>query len=156
MKFYTASFLAGCVLLLAGCTFPSSQPTVARSQVGIVQSLDLGYVLEVRDVIIDGERTVIGVFGGGAIGAAAAHPTGSVGVGEALGQAAAATAGAVVGSAVEEKVTRKRAQELTIQLDNGSTIVVINEIEEAQFRQGDRVQVNSGGWGPATVRMAIN
>jgi len=142
---------------MTGCTFPSSQPTVSRNQVGLVQTLELGYVLEVRDVVIDGERTVIGVWGGAAVGAAATNPGGyPANVGEALGQAAGAVAGAVAGRAIEELVTRKRGQELTIQLDNGQTVVVIEEYKKGPLREGDRVQLNRGGFGPATVRLAIN
>lgn len=150
--------VASLVVALGGCTFPSSGPMVARNQVGNVQTLDLGEVIAVRNVIVDGERTILGISGGAAIGGAATYPGGysTASAGEVIAQAAAATAGAIIGSAVEEAATRAKAQELTIELDNGSVVVIIQETPDGEFRQGDRVQVNHGGWGPATVRMASN
>ncbi|GAB5560975.1 MAG: hypothetical protein SynsKO_26220 [Synoicihabitans sp.] len=131
---------------------------VSRAQVGNMQTLDLGQVVAVRNVIVDGERTILGISGGAALGGAAAYPGGysAASTGEVVAQAAAAVAGAVVGSAVEEAVTRAEAQELTIELDNGNVVVIIQETPDGEFRQGDRVQVNHGGWGPATVRLASN
>ena len=120
-----------------------------------MKTVDLGDVLQVRLVVIDGEKTVLGLWGGGAIGGAAAYPGGGAGVGEYVVQAAAAVVGAVAGSAVEELATRKQGQELTIKLDNGTTVVIVQDTEDGIFREGDRVQVNHG-WGDAVVRIAIN
>jgi outer membrane lipoprotein SlyB len=64
-------------------------------------------------------------------------------------------AGAVVGQAVEEVATRKRAQEITIRLDDGSTVSVTQESSTGLFMDGDRVRVINGG-GHARVAMAIN
>lgn len=148
----TFGLLASLTLVLSGCTFPSSAPMVSRSQVGNVQSLDLGLVVAVRDVVVDGEKTLLGISGGAAIGGAAATP-GTYSTGAILAQAGAAVVGAVAGSAVEEMATREQAQELTIEMDGGKVIVIIQETPDGKFRQGDRVQINSGGWGPASVRL---
>ena len=149
---YSLSFLASLAFILSGCTFPSSAPMVSRSQVGNVQSLDLGLIVAVRDVVVDGEKTILGLSGGAAVGGAAATPR-SYSTGAILAQAGAAVVGAVAGSAIEEAATREQAQEHTIELDGGRVIVIIQETPDGKFRQGDRVQVNSGGWGPATVRL---
>ncbi len=158
MKTLLPSFLAAICLVWAGCTFPSSGPMVSRAQVGNMQTLDLGQIVAVRYVVVDGERTILGISGGAALGGAAAHPGSysTAGTGEIVAQAAAGVAGAILGSAAEEAVTREKAQELTIELDNGNVVVIIQEIPDGPFRQGDRVQVNHGGWGLATVRLASN
>jgi outer membrane lipoprotein SlyB len=70
-------------------------------------------------------------------------------------QATGAVAGAVVGQAVEEVATRKRAQEITIRLDDGSTVSVTQEVSTGLFMDGDRVKVLNGGGG-ARVAMATN
>jgi outer membrane lipoprotein SlyB len=93
------------------------------------------------------------LFGGGVLGGAAA--SGGRGVGGAVVQAAGSVAGAVVGQAVEESATRKRAQEITIRLDDGSTVVVTQESSTGLFQDGDRVRVLNGG-GQARVAMATN
>lgn len=146
-------FVALVVSMVAGCTFPSSAPLVSKSAVGNVQVLDFGRVVATRDVVVDGEKTLLGISGG-----AAAHPGGysAASTGEVVAQAAAAVVGAVAGSAIEEAVTREKAQELTIELDDGRVVVIIQEVPDGRFQQGDRVQVNHGGWAPATVRLASN
>jgi outer membrane lipoprotein SlyB len=142
-------FVALVVSMVAGCTFPSSAPLVSKSAVGNVQVLDFGRVVATRDVVVDGEKTLLGISGGAALGGAAAHPGGysAASTGEVVAQAAAAVVGAV---------TREKAQELTIELDDGRVVVIIQEVPDGRFQQGDRVQVNHGGWAPATVRLASN
>jgi outer membrane lipoprotein SlyB len=56
---------------------------------------------------------------------------------------------------VEEVVTRKHAQEISIRLDDGSTVTVTQEISTGRFMDGDRVRVINGG-GHARVTMAVN
>lgn len=143
----------GLLVVLTGCTFPSSTRRIPRNQANVVQRVETGVVTNVREVQIEGQRTNLGTFGGGVIGGAAA--SGGRGVGGALGQAAGAVTGAVVGGAVEESVTRKRAQEITIRLDDGSTSVVTQESSTGLFRDGDRVRILNGG-GSARVAMAVD
>lgn len=146
--------LAGVVTIaLAGCTFPSSRRTVPAGHANVLQRAETGVVTSVREVNIEGQRTNLGMYGGGIIGAAAA--SGGRGVGGALGQAAAGVTGAIVGQATEEAVTRKRAQEITIRLDDGSSVVITQEVSSGLFQDGDRVRVMSGGGG-ARVAMHTN
>lgn len=140
--------------MFAACTFPSSRPVVPGAQAGVVQNVESGIVLGAREVVIAGTKGNIGMYGGGLIGGAAASGIGS-GVGKSIATAGGAVAGAVAGQAVEEVATRKRAQELTVRLQDGRTIVVTQEVQGGLFQEGDRVQVlNSGG--QARVRMALN
>lgn len=142
-------------VFVAGCTFPSSRTTVPRSHVGVMQRLDLGQVVAVREVVIDGEKTYLGIASGGSIGAAAGYPGGRANTGDYVVQAISATAGAIVGAAVEELATRKLGQEITVQLDTGDTVVIIQEADDGYFQEGDRVQVHSAQ-GVASVRIAMN
>ena len=54
-----------------------------------------------------------------------------------------AVAGGIAGSAVEEHVTKKNALEITVKLDGGQLIAVVQEMGE-YFRPGERVRVLSG------------
>jgi outer membrane lipoprotein SlyB len=137
--------VAGLTVILAGCTFPSSRRIIPASQANVLQRADTGIVTSVREVTIEGQRSNLGMYGGGIIGASAA--SGGRGVGGAVGQAAAGVAGAVVGQATEEAVTRKHAQEITIRLDDGNTVVVTQEASTGLFQDGDRVRVLAGGGG---------
>jgi outer membrane lipoprotein SlyB len=146
-------FLTGVSLAVAACTFPSSRRTVPSAQANVLQRAELGTVTSVREVNIEGQKGQIGMYGGGLIGAAAA--SGGRGVGGAVVQATGAVVGAVAGQAVEEAATRKRAQEISIRLDDGSTVTVTQDSSTGLFMDGDRVRVINGG-GHARVAMASN
>ena len=135
------------VLLGMGCTFPSTHRIVPRSQANVMQAAEIGTVTGVREVNIEGRKSNLGLIGGGAIGAAATKPGPDSGRGAALGQAAGAVAGAVAGQAIEEVATRERAQEITVRLDDGRTVVVTQESASGVFRDGDRVNVLNGRGG---------
>jgi outer membrane lipoprotein SlyB len=145
--------LGGISFAVAGCTFPSSRRTVPSAQANVLQRSELGTVTSVREVNIEGQKGNLGMYGGGLMGAAAA--SGGRGVGGAVVQATGAVVGAVAGQAVEEVATRKRAQEISIRLDDGSTVTVTQESSTGLFRDGDRVSVMNGG-GYARVAMAVH
>jgi len=144
---------AGASLVLGGCTLPSSTTTVPRNQANQIQTADFGTVVKVREVSIEGRRTHVGQAGGALVGIAAAAPSegGRGGRDRQLAQAGAAIVGSVVGEAVEEAVTRKRAQEITIQMKDGRTVVITQEAPP-EYRVGDEVQVIHS---PAGARVAM-
>lgn len=144
---------AGGFLAWGGCTFPSSSTVVPRKQANQIQTADYGTILKVREVTIEGRRTHIGQAGGALVGIAAAAPSdGSRGGRDRqLAQAGAAIVGSVVGEAVEEAVTRKVAQEITVQMKDGR-IVVITQESPPLYRVGDEVQVIHS---PAGARVAM-
>jgi outer membrane lipoprotein SlyB len=154
-KLCSPALACGLLAAMVGCTFPSSRNTVPASQAGVMQNVSLGTVSAVREINIEGQRTNLGLIGGAGLGAAATKPAAGSGRAAAVGQAVGAVAGAVAGQAVEEVATRKRAQELTVQLDDGRTVVITQEVEGGLYRDGDRVRIlNSGG--VARVSMASN
>jgi outer membrane lipoprotein SlyB len=147
-----AASLAGALLLCAGCTFPSSGPMVPANQANQLQSTENGTVVKVREVMVEGRRTHLGQYGGAVVGGAAAVPNGGVGgKGEALAVAAASVAGAVVGEATEEYLTRKIAEELTVQLKDGTLVTIVQDSPKG-FRPGDAVHVIHS---PAGARVAM-
>lgn len=112
--------------------------------------VETGTVASVRAVNIEGQKSSLGLYGGGIIGGAAA--SGGRGVGGAVVQATGAVVGAVAGQAVEEGATRKYAQEISVRLDDGSMVVVTQEASTGLFQDGDRVRIVNGG-GYARVAM---
>ncbi|HWA08901.1 MAG TPA: hypothetical protein VG838_05475 [Opitutaceae bacterium] len=137
--------LTGCAALIAACTFPSSLPVVSQRQANQVRHIEYGTVQKATPVVVGGQSTAIGTYGGAATGGAAASGVGH-GAGTNLAEAGGAVAGAVAGQAVEEAVTRKAGLTLTIKLDDGSTVVVTQASPPA-FNPGDRVAVTSGPGG---------
>jgi outer membrane lipoprotein SlyB len=132
-------------VLVAGCTLPSSGRVVSRRQVGQLQRVEWGTVQTVNDVVVEGQRSQLGLYGGGLTGAAAGGGIGH-GVGRDLARAGGAVVGAVAGQAVEEAATRKAAKEILIRLENGST-VLLTEVSAPIVAVGDRVGVASGPGG---------
>jgi outer membrane lipoprotein SlyB len=59
-------------------------------------------------------------------------------------------AGAVVGSAVEEGVTRQKGLQITVKLDAGGSVAVVQAADQA-FAVGEKVKVYSRRDGAARV-----
>lgn len=59
--------------------------------------------------------------------------------------------GMVVGQEVEKIITAKRAQELTIAMDQGETVVVVQEHREPEFYEDERVKVLTTRSGESVV-----
>lgn len=147
----------GCaVLLWSGCTFPSSEPLIPQSQVGVAATLRQGTVVRVAAVTIEGDKTNLGTMGGGAVGGAggAAAAGGRYDTGGIIAGAVGAAAGAIVGQAVEEVATREEGQRIMLRMDNGDMIEVVQSAEDGYFREGDRVDVAVGA-GNTRVSMSI-
>lgn len=141
--------------MCAGCTFPSSGPVIPARQANQMQTTETGTIVRVAKVTVEGRRTNLGQYGGGVVGGAAALPAGGVkNTGEALGVAAASVVGAVVGEATEEYLTRKEAEELTVQLDDGRMVTIVQTTQRG-FQVGDKVNVIHSPGG-AHVALAMN
>lgn len=129
---------------LAACASSQSGSVYSRDEARKTQTVRMGVVESVRLVRIEGTKTPIGTVAGGAVGGIAGST-----IGHGRGSAAAAVVGAVVGglagAAAEEGITRKDGLEITVKLDNGTLLAVVQEADE-QFHPGERVRlVESGG-----------
>lgn len=125
--------------LVASCASSRSGSVYTRDQARKAQTVLTGVVTHVRSVLIEGTKTPVGTVAGGAVGGVAGSSVGD-GKGKTLMTVIGAVAGGVAGSAVEEGLTRKEGLEITVDLDNGTTIAVVQEADEA-FEVGDRVRV---------------
>ena len=134
IAFLLATSLLGCASSRSGSAYTRGQ---ARQEMLVRQ----GVVESVRDVTMEGTQTGAGTFAGAATGGIAGSHVGG-GKGQIVGTILGAVAGAVAGAAIEENVTRKNALEITVQLDNGPLIAVVQENDEA-FVPGERVRILS-------------
>jgi len=66
------------------------------------------------------------------------------GKGSTLAALGGAALGAVGGAVAEEKLTQKTGLEITVQLDSGSILAVVQEAD-VMFSVGERVRVLTGG-----------
>lgn len=125
--------------LLAACASSNSGSVYKREDARKVQTVKTGVVESVRTVKLEGTKSPVGTVAGGAIGGIAGGSIGS-GRGSAIGAVIGAVAGGLAGSAAEEVVTRKDALEITVKLDGGALVAIVQEADEA-FQPGDKVRI---------------
>ncbi len=142
-------------LIFVGCQSSSSRSRYPISSTGMAKQLDDGTIIDIREVVIDGSSSGIGAYGGAIGGSVVGGTVGAeisgTSLGTAVGAAGGMIAGGVVGPKIEKALTSQRAQELIIQMDEGGTIVVVQEIREPRFNIGDPVKVDSNLAGAARV-----
>lgn len=135
-KFILTIFLS---LMLGACASSNSGSVYKRDDARKVHTVKTGIVESVRTVKLEGTKSPVGTVAGGAIGGIAGGSVGS-GRGSAIGAVIGAVAGGLAGAATEEVVTRKDAIEITVKLDGGGLISIVQEADEA-FNPGDKVRI---------------
>ena len=141
----TLSLLLISLAVLAGCATSKSGDVYTRDQARREQNIRMGVVESVREVLMEGTKSPVGAIAGAAVGGVAGSTLGG-GKGSTIAAVIGAVAGGLAGSAIEEGVTRKQAMEITIKMDNGQLIAIVQEGDPLEFRPGDRVRIiYSGG-----------
>ena len=140
----TFSLLLISIALLAGCASSKSGDVYTRDQARREQTIRMGVVESVREVLMEGTKSPVGTVAGAAVGGIAGSTLGG-GRGSAVAAVIGAVAGGLAGSAIEEGVTRKQAMEITVKMDNGQLIAIVQEGDSREFRAGDRVRIISSG-----------
>ncbi len=133
----------GMLIAIGGCASSKSGDTYTRDEARRVQSVQIGTVEGSRPVKIEGTASNIGTGAGAIVGGIAGSSVGQ-GKGSAVGSVIGAVAGGVVGAAAEEGYTREDGVEVTIRLESGRLISVVQSGKE-QFNPGDRVRILEGG-----------
>jgi outer membrane lipoprotein SlyB len=140
----TKLLLACIILTAAACATRESANVYSRHEAGREQTVRMATVDSVRKVEIEGSRSGVGAGAGGITGGIAGSGVGH-GKGSAVATVLGAVGGGVAGQAIEEKVTRKEALEITVRLDSGEMRAIVQEADEV-FKPGERVRLlNSGG-----------
>ena len=141
-----------CFLLLVLCSCASSRSgnVYSRDQARITHAVETGTVEMVTEVEIEGTKGQVGVVAGGAAGGAIGSTIGS-GSGRTVAMVIGAIIGGFTGAAAEGKITQKAGLEITVKLDSGTTLIVVQEADEA-FQAGDRVRVIKGSDGTTRIR----
>ena len=130
-------------MLLAGCASSKSGDVYSRDQARREMTVRKGVVESVRMVRMEGTRSGVGSMAGAAVGGVAGSSLGG-GKGNIIGAVLGAVAGGIAGNSIEPGTTGKEALEITVQLDGGRMIVVVQEGAPNEFRSGDPVRVLSG------------
>lgn len=134
--------LAAAAAGLAGCATNDGPRDYRAGEERVVQSVEYGTVVGVRGVKIGEDSAPVGTIAGAAVGGLLGSQIGH-GSGSALGAVVGAVGGGLAGNAIEHKVSEHDGEEITVRLDNGSTIAV-TQGGSGSLRPGDRVQVVNG------------
>ena len=129
-------------LTLGGCAYHGGSADYRGYQVRGEQTVRFGVVETVREVRIQPRETGVGSAGGAVLGGIAGSHAGG-GNGHVAGAVAGAILGGIIGQEIERSGNERRGIEITVQLDSGRHIAVVQEADE-QFRAGDRVRILSG------------
>jgi outer membrane lipoprotein SlyB len=134
--------------LLVSCAQDSMSGDVySKSEARSGQSVQYGRVTNVRYVKIEGGNqagSIVGGLAGGALGS-------NIGSGRTANTAGAiggALLGGVLGSNVQQSVGSRDGVEITVRLDQGGSVAVVQEVSQKNpnyFKTGDRVKVLSSG-----------
>lgn len=142
---YKWLWLLPLAILSAGCASGLGSGDYERREARRVYEVRMGVVESVRSVRLEGTESGVGAAAGAAVGGIAGSTVGR-GKGQAVGAVLGAVAGGVAGAAAEEALTRKPGLEITVRLDSGRTIAVVQEDTGEPFAIGDRVRIlESGG-----------
>ncbi|WP_268867414.1 outer membrane lipoprotein [Methylovorus mays] len=130
--------------MLGACASSNSGSVYSRDEARKVQTVKMGVVESVRTVKLEGTKSPVGTAGGAVVGGVAGSTLGG-GKGQAIATVLGAIVGGLAGSAAEEGLTRKDGLEITVKLDSGTMIAVVQEADD-QFQPGERVRIlESGG-----------
>ena len=135
----------GCALLLFGCAYPYGGRDYRGYETMGEQSVRFGVVEAIRPVRIAPYETGVGTAGGAMLGGIAGSHVGG-GSGQVAGAIGGAILGGIIGQGVERSANERPGVELTVLLDSGKYVAVVQP-EDEPFRAGDRVRVLSGRGG---------
>lgn len=142
--------LLAMTLLAVGCASRRSGAVYSRDEALRRMTVYYGTVLTVRQATIEGTQSGVGPVMGGVAGAVAGSAIGS-GSGQAIATVVGGIVGSLAGGVVEEGATRKAALELTVEMDNGEIIAVVQEADD-EYAVGDRVRIVRTPDGATRVR----
>ena len=149
------TFLAA-MMLLSSCASQTGS-SYTSGQTRQASEVYMGTITHLEPAYIDNNPTGVGTLGGavvgGVVGSAVGSPKWSY-AGRALMTLGGAVIGALAGTGAEKALNSKDALEITVNLDNGQTLSVVQELgdEERSFVVGDRVRVLRGSGDSARVR----
>jgi len=136
--------------LLTSCASSRSGQIYSRDQARQEMRVNYGTVREVRYVQIEGTQTGAGAVAGGVTGGVLGSMVGG-GKGQILGAVVGALGGAAGGALAEEGLTRKNGVEVTVDMDTGEVVTIVQEAD-MQFSVGERVRVLRGSDGSSRVQ----
>ena len=129
---------------VAGCASGLGGGDYERAEARRVINVRMGIVESVRPVKLEGTKSPVGTIGGAAIGGIAGSTVGQ-GKGSAIAAVVGAVVGGLAGAAAEEGITREQGIEITLKMDNGEILAVMQADGGEKFTPGERVRLLQDG-----------
>lgn len=129
-------------LALGGCAYHGGPDYYRGYETRSEQTVRFGVVEAIREVRIQYGESGVGAASGAMLGSIAGSHAGH-GHGHIAGAIGGAILGGLIGQEIERSGNERQGIELTVLLDSGRYIAVIQEADE-MFRPGDRVRVLTG------------
>ena len=136
-----ACILAGA--LVTGCAYHAGSGDYRAYEVMGEQGVRFGVVEAVRPVRIQPMNTGVGSASGAFIGGIAGSHVGG-GSGQIVGAIAGTVLGSIIGYNAEQQANEMPGVEVTVLLDSGRYIAIVQQATSEQFRTGERVRVLTG------------
>ena len=149
MAIHNAIAFALAAALISGCAYHAGSGDYRGHEVMGEQSVRFGVVETVRDVKIRPGNTGVGSTAGAIVGGIAGSHVGG-GSGEIVGAIAGTVLGSIIGYNAELAANEMPGVEVTVLLDSGMYIAVVQQATAEAFRPGERVRVLGGR---ATIRV---
>ncbi|WP_035068703.1 glycine zipper 2TM domain-containing protein [Nitratidesulfovibrio termitidis] len=137
-------------LAISGCAQTYGGGTYKGGQTRMSHTVQYGTVEQISDSVIEDSPSGLGALGGAVVGGVLGNMIGG-GKGRVLTTLGGAVAGGAAGYAGEQAMKTKKAIEITVRLENGQVMSVVQEPDET-FVVGDRVRILTGNDGSARVR----
>ena len=145
------SILLACLIL--GACAPKTGASFSSGQARTAQSVTMGKIIQLDAAFINDDSSGLGTLGGAVVGGVAGSTIGG-GRGRILSALGGVVIGGLAGTAIERGINSKDAVDITVRLDDGQVLSIVQELgdEEASFMVGDRVRILRGSDGSARVR----
>lgn len=125
-------------VFLGGCAATGGR-SYSKDEARQVQTVQRGVIVKLQEVNIEEDPGAVGVGLGGVAGGVIGSTMGK-GSGRVLATVGGAVLGAALGALGEKALRTEKAYEFEIRLDNGSTVSIVQAIDDT-FHAGDRVRV---------------
>lgn len=129
--------------MLSGCASDSAM-VYSQNQMRQAQTVQVGTVVSVHNVKMQGSDNGLLTLGGAALGGLAGSHLGRGSKANAAGAIVGALAGGYATDAAQKNMGTKNAVEVTVKLDSGRMISIVQD-PDVQLVAGQRVRVLSGG-----------
>ena len=136
----TAAIIPVFFAFTGGCAQAPDSSTYSTAEAGQAQTVVYGEVTGLRPVEIKNGETRTGLISGALIGGIAGAALGGDTAGSIFGGLLGAVAGGAAGNAIQGSQTQTGV-EITIKLDSGGTVAIVQPGDINEFRPGDRVRV---------------